>query len=61
LPHGAQNPKPEQALNMIKPSEIQQNARDFFDIWYLLEEHGIDIDLYLSDFATKCKSPAKTF
>lgn len=31
-------------------------ARDFYDIWYLLEERGIDADFYLSEFETKCKS-----
>jgi len=34
----------------------RMQARDFFDIWYLLEEHGMDVDLYLSEFAIKCKS-----
>ncbi len=30
-------------------------ARDFYDIWYLLEQHGMDVDLYLNEFETKCK------
>ena len=29
---------------------------DFYDIWYLLEEHGMDADFYVSEFEAKCKS-----
>ena len=34
----------------------RMQARDFYDIWYLLEEHGIDADFYISEFEAKCKS-----
>jgi predicted nucleotidyltransferase component of viral defense system len=34
----------------------RMQARDFYDIWYLLEEHEMDADFYLSEFETKCKS-----
>lgn len=34
----------------------RMQARDFYDIWYLLEEHGMDADFYLNEFDTKCKS-----
>jgi predicted nucleotidyltransferase component of viral defense system len=34
----------------------RMQARDFYDIWYLLEQHGMEVDLYLSEFETKCKS-----
>lgn len=34
----------------------RMQARDFYDIWYLLEEHKMDVDFYLSEFETKCKS-----
>jgi predicted nucleotidyltransferase component of viral defense system len=34
----------------------RMQARDFYDIWYLLEQHRMDVDLYLSEFETKCKS-----
>lgn len=34
----------------------RMQARDFYDIWYLLEEHGMDADFYLKEFETKCKS-----
>ena len=31
-------------------------ARDFYDIWYLLEIHGLDIDFYMNEFKKKCSS-----
>lgn len=32
----------------------RMQARDLYDIWYLLEVHGMDVDFYLSEFANKC-------
>ena len=38
-------------------SVIQRmQARDFYDIWYLLEEHGLDAGFYLNEFKNKCAS-----
>lgn len=38
-------------------SVIQRmQARDFYDIWYLLEIHKMDVDFYLAEFRTKCES-----
>jgi predicted nucleotidyltransferase component of viral defense system len=34
----------------------RMQARDFYDIWHLLEEHGMDADFYLKEFENKCKS-----
>ncbi|OFY96830.1 MAG: hypothetical protein A3K10_14610 [Bacteroidetes bacterium RIFCSPLOWO2_12_FULL_31_6] len=34
----------------------RMQARDFYDIWYLLEEHGMDANFYLNEFEAKCKS-----
>lgn len=34
----------------------RMQARDFYDIWYLLEQHGMDADFYKSEFESKCKS-----
>lgn len=34
----------------------RMQARDFYDIWYLLQQHGMEVDLYLNEFETKCKS-----
>jgi uncharacterized protein len=33
----------------------RMQARDFYDIWYLLEEHEMDADFYISEFEDKCK------
>jgi predicted nucleotidyltransferase component of viral defense system len=36
-------------------SVIQRmQARDFYDIWYLLEVHSMDIDFHLQEFTNKC-------
>lgn len=34
----------------------RMQARDFYDIWYLLEQQRMDVDFYLSKFEAKCKS-----
>ena len=34
----------------------RMQARDFYDIWYLLEVHGMDINFYLEEFANKCST-----
>ena len=34
----------------------RMQARDFYDIWYLLEIHGMDIDFLLNEFRAKCES-----
>jgi uncharacterized protein len=34
----------------------RMQARDFYDIWYLLEIHGLDIDFYMNEFKKKCSS-----
>lgn len=34
----------------------RMQARDFYDIWYLLEEHGMDVLFYVSEFEAKCKN-----
>lgn len=33
----------------------RMQARDFYDIWYLLEQHGMDIGFYLKEFEKKCE------
>jgi len=38
-------------------SVIQRmQARDFYDIWYLLEIHGLEIDFCMNEFIAKCES-----
>jgi predicted nucleotidyltransferase component of viral defense system len=34
----------------------RMQARDFYDIWYLLEEQKMDVEYYLHEFETKCLS-----
>jgi predicted nucleotidyltransferase component of viral defense system len=34
----------------------RMQARDFYDIWYLLEEHGMDVDFLIREFSNKCIS-----
>ena len=34
----------------------RMQARDFYDVWYLLEEHGMNADFYTAEFAKKCAS-----
>lgn len=34
----------------------RMQARDFYDIWYLLEKHGLEIDFYINEFKNKCKN-----
>lgn len=30
-------------------------ARDFYDLWYLLEEHAMDANFFIREFEVKCK------
>ena len=34
----------------------RMQARDFYDIWYLTEVHGMDMSFYTNEFNTKCES-----
>ena len=34
----------------------RMQPRDYYDIWYLLEVHGMDIDFYTTEFRNKCVS-----
>lgn len=34
----------------------RMQARDFFDIWYLLEVHGMDANFHLKELTNKCTS-----
>jgi predicted nucleotidyltransferase component of viral defense system len=33
----------------------RMQARDFYDIWYLMEVHGMEIDFLLNEFKAKCE------
>lgn len=34
----------------------RMQARDFYDIWYILEIYRLDLDFYINEFIAKCKS-----
>lgn len=34
----------------------RMQARDFYDIWYLLEQEGMDVNFYLKEFTNKCEN-----
>ena len=34
----------------------RMQARDFYDIWYLLETHELELDFYINEFIAKCES-----
>ncbi len=36
----------------------RMQARDFYDIWYLLEMHEMDVTFYVNEFKAKCESKA---
>lgn len=49
-------PLEEVLIEKIRSVIQRMQARDLFDIWYLLEESGLDIDFYLNEFKNKCTS-----
>ncbi len=34
----------------------RMQARDFYDVWYLLTQHEMKVDFYMREFEAKCKS-----
>lgn len=34
----------------------RMQPRDYYDIWYLLEVHGMDVEYYTPEFTRKCES-----
>ncbi len=34
----------------------RMQARDFYDIWFLLEQHGMDVTFHMKEFVKKCNS-----
>lgn len=43
-------------VEKIRSVMQRMQARDFYDIWYLLEIHNMNIDLYITEFRQKCES-----
>jgi len=48
---------PLEEIMVEKMRSIMQRmqARDYYDLWYLLEVHGMNVDYYMTEFAKKCK------
>jgi uncharacterized protein len=51
-------PLEEVLIEKMRSVMQRMQARDFYDLWYLLEQHGMDIDFYKNEFEHKCKSKA---
>jgi predicted nucleotidyltransferase component of viral defense system len=49
-------PLEEVLVEKLRSVMQRMQARDFYDIWYLLEVHGMDVDFYLNEFKSKCES-----
>ena len=49
-------PLEEVLIEKLRSVMQRMAARDFYDIWYLLEQHGMEADFYLDEFSKKCES-----
>lgn len=49
-------PLEEVLVEKLRSVMQRMQARDFYDIWYLLEQHGMEADFYLDEFSKKCAS-----
>jgi predicted nucleotidyltransferase component of viral defense system len=47
-------PLEEVLVEKLRSVMQRMQARDFYDIWYLLERHGMEVDFYLDEFKNKC-------
>lgn len=47
-------PLEEVLVEKLRSVMQRMQARDFYDIWYLLEEHGLDVDFHYAEFCQKC-------
>ena len=41
-------------VEKIRTVMQRMQARDFYDIWFLLEQHGMDAAFHMNEFAKKC-------
>lgn len=48
-------PLEELLLEKMRSVMQRMQARDFYDIWYLLEIQSMDVDFYINEFEIKCK------
>lgn len=49
-------PLEEVLVEKLRSVMQRMQPRDFYDIWYLLEIHGMDIDFYINEFKIKCEN-----
>ena len=49
-------PLEEVMVEKLRSIMQRMQARDFYDIWYLLEIHGMDSGFFTNEFRTKCES-----
>jgi len=49
-------PLEEMLIEKMRSVMQRMQARDFYDIWYLLEIQEMDIDFFVNEFRTKCES-----
>ncbi len=49
-------PLEEVLVEKLRSVMQRMQARDFYDIWYLLEIQGMKIEFYVSEFIVKCES-----
>lgn len=49
-------PLEEVLVEKLRSVMQRMQARDFYDIWYLLEVHGMDVGFYVNEFKSKCES-----
>lgn len=49
-------PLEEVLVEKLRSAMQRMQPRDFYDIWYLLEIYGMDIDFYINEFKTKCEN-----
>ncbi|MDO8898785.1 MAG: nucleotidyl transferase AbiEii/AbiGii toxin family protein, partial [Bacteroidales bacterium] len=49
-------PLEEVLVEKLRSVMQRMQTRDFYDIWYLLEVHRMDVDFYVNEFRAKCES-----
>ena len=49
-------PLEEVLVEKLRCTMQRMQPRDYYDIWYLLEVHGMDIDFFVPEFIEKCKA-----
>lgn len=49
-------PLEEILVEKMRSTMQRMQARDFYDLWYLLEIQKMDVDFYINEFRSKCKN-----